>query len=258
MHPILFVLELGAGMRPVASYGVMLALGMVLGAAVSVRAAHRAGIDWNDALAAVAVVAASGLFGSYALQIVVETARGVPLAEAIERGGLVFYGAPIAGSSALALCARWLRIPMARLCDAVVPGIPIAHAMGRLGCFLAGCCYGRPSEVPWSVRFEHPLAAGSIEPVHRHPVQLYESAALLGLALLFVVLPPSRVGDGSRAVGYAAAYASVRLVMERFRGDAERGVFAGLLSTSDLLSLVVLLAAAAYFSVLENRARAAA
>lgn len=248
MHPILFVVESGAGQRPIASFGVMLALGMLLGAVVSVRGAHRAGIDWSDALAIVAVVAASGLFGAYALQVVVETARGAQLRDAAARGGLVFYGAPLAGTLALLVAARAMHVPVGSFCDAVVPGVPIAHAMGRIGCFLAGCCYGRPSDLPWAVSFTDPMAAASIDPVHRHPVQLYESGMLLLLALAFALVPPSQVGTGRRAVAYAGSYAVLRIVVERFRGDAERGFVTAFLSTSDAISLAVLALVAAYFA----------
>lgn len=240
MHPILFVLEIGASQRPVASYGVMLALGMVLGGILAVRAAQRAGIDGSDALAAVAIVSGSGLFGASALQLVVETARGVPLTDALQRGGLTFYGAPIAGTLALVFAARWLRIPLGRFCDVVVPAVPVVHAMGRIGCFLAGCCYGRASDRPWSVSFTHPLAPAAVEPIHRHPVQLYEAGLLLLIALVFVVRPPARVGAGRRAVAYAAAYACVRLFTEMFRGDEDRGFVVGPVSTSQAISLVVL------------------
>lgn len=246
MHPILFVLDLGATTRPVASYGVMLAIGMLLGAFASVRAADRAGIAASDALAAAAIVAGSGLAGAFLLQVVVEAARGVPVGEAIARGGLVFYGAPLAGTAALVVATRWLAIPFGRLVDVAIVGVPIAHAMGRIGCFLAGCCYGRPSDLPFAVTFTDPLAAASIQHVGRHPVQLYESALLLVLALVFVLHRPAHVGDGKRALAYAGLYALVRLAMERFRGDVDRGVLGGVVSTSDLISMGVLLAVAGY------------
>lgn len=256
MHPILFVLELGGGQRPVASFGVMLALGMIMGAALVVRGASRAGIDGADALAIVSIVACAGLFGGYVMQVVVETFRGASLASAAAAGGLTFYGAPVMGIAALVLATRVLGVPFGRFCDVSVGAVPLVHALGRIGCFFAGCCYGSPYEGPLAITITHPLSYASLDPVPRHPVQLYEAGMLFVLAFAFAVVPAAKVGDGRRALAYAGAYAVVRLIAERFRGDAERGFVVGSVSTSDAISLVVLVAALCGMALVKRRARA--
>lgn len=254
MHPILFVLSLGGHERPIASYGAMMALAMLVGGLVGVRAAVRDGMEVGDAIAGAGLVAGGGLAGAYALQLLVVTLETGSLATAFARGGLVFYGAPIVGTLALAAAARPLGASsFARLADVAIPAVPLAHALGRIGCFLAGCCYGRACDLPWAVRFVDPMAAAPDPSVARHPVQLYEAFALLVLAGLLVLVPARRVGDGRRALLYVGLYAVVRLVTERFRGDADRGFVAGPVSTSDAIALVSLAVVLVLFVRLRRR-----
>jgi len=242
MHPILFVVDSGHGPRPIAAFGVLLALGMLVGSFVGVRGASRAGIHWSDGLSAASIACAFGLFGGYLLQVIVESFRSGSIGHAVALGGLTFYGAPIFATLALALAAKPLGFSFARFADSAILAVPVAHALGRIGCFFAGCCFGSSSDGPCAVVFHHPMAPAAIEPIPRHPVQLYEAGALLVVAAVLALAPPRSVGDGRRAVGYAAAYAVIRLVMERFRGDVERGFVVASLSTSDALSLGVLIA----------------
>lgn len=254
MHPIFTELSLFGFTRPIGTYGLMMAFAILSGGIVAVRAAHRAGIDPGDAIAAAGFVAAGGLFGAWLMQIVVETLRTGSLTVAIARGGLVFYGAPIFGTLALALACRPLGIPFGRLVDVAIPAIPIAHAFGRFGCFFAGCCYGDETGAPIGVRFDHPLAADPSS-LLRHPVQLYEAFGLLAIALFLLVRPPARVGDGHRALGYVIAYAVLRTLVERFRGDVDRGLVFGVISTADLVSLVLVVFAVVVLSRTRREAR---
>lgn len=255
MHPLLGELELFGVTRPIGTYGLLMAIGILAGGVVGVRAAHRAGIDAGDALAAAGFVAGGGLFGAWILQLVVETARTGSLSLALDRGGLVFYGAPIFGTLALYVACGPLGVPFLRLVDAAIPCIPLAHALGRMGCFFAGCCYGDETHSAIGVRFDHPLAADP-SPFLRHPVQLYEAFGLFLLSFALLVSKPARVGTGARALTYVLAYAVLRTLVERFRGDEDRGVIFGLLSTADLISLV--LGALALAGLVHLRRKAAA
>ncbi|MBC7172302.1 MAG: hypothetical protein H5U40_07755, partial [Polyangiaceae bacterium] len=98
MHPIVTILEIAGHARPIGGYGVMLALAMLVGAFVTVRAGSRAGLEVGDLIALVGFAAGGGMAGGYALFVAVELARGVPLGEVLTSGGgLVFYGSPIGG-----------------------------------------------------------------------------------------------------------------------------------------------------------------
>ena len=187
-------------------------------------------------IATIGYVTMAGFSGAFLLYAIVEWARtGEPLA-GLEHGGLVFYGAVPTGLGALVLASRSFRLPWLKIVDLSIPGIAMGHALGRVGCFLGGCCFGAEWHGPWSATATHPLAASAHPSVPRHPVQLYEALGLLVLAAIFTFVPARRVGDGGRALAYLMSYAVLRFTVEQLRADTIRGVFGGL-STSMLISL---------------------
>jgi phosphatidylglycerol---prolipoprotein diacylglyceryl transferase len=260
VHPIVTILSIGDHARPVGSYGLMLALAMVVGTFVTVRAGARAGMEPGNLIAVAGFGVGGSMAGSWLLFLAVEASRGVPIGQTIANGGgLVFYGAPVGGTLAMIGACRLLEVPFLRFADAAIPAIPIAHALGRVGCFFAGCCFGAPWEGPFAVRFTHPFAPGAHPDVLRHPTQLYEAFGLLTLALAFVLVPARSVGSGRRALGYVLAYAGLRFSVELFRGDSVRGLFlGGALSTSQLLSLLFAALAGALLLRQKNGSREAA
>ncbi|MEM7606710.1 MAG: prolipoprotein diacylglyceryl transferase family protein [Myxococcota bacterium] len=236
MNPIFTILEFGGVQRPIGNFGIMLAVAMLVAAVVATRAASRGGIDSGSAIAAAGFTAAGALFGASFLYHVVEFFRTGSVSSAFATQGIVFYGAPIGGALALYFTAPRLGLPLGRFLDLAVPGIPMAHAMGRLGCFFGGCCFGRPYDGPFSVQYTHPLAPAAQESVFRHAVPLYESALLLMLAALLMFWPKRRVGSGEHVGVYLAVYAVIRATTETFRGDGVRGVWFGV-STSQWISI---------------------
>ena len=130
--------------------------------------------------------------------------------------------------------------------ERALPALATGHALGRVGCFLGGCCFGRAWDGPLAVHYHDALAPAAALPVGRHPVPLYEAVVLLALALVFASRPSRAAGSGTRLCAYAACYSVLRIGLETLRGDAVRGVFfGGLVSTSQLVALCVLLACAA-------------
>jgi len=121
--------------------------------------------------------------------------------------------------------------------------LPVGHALGRLGCFAAGCCYGRPTDIPWAVRFtdQRSLVPPSLLGTHLHPTQLYEALGNLAIAaVLFRLL--KRVKEGGLKAGavfysYILMYSVLRFVVEIYRGD-DRGAFVAGLSPSQWISIV--------------------
>jgi phosphatidylglycerol:prolipoprotein diacylglycerol transferase len=202
-------------------------------------------------------------------------------------GGLVFYGGAAAAAAVAVWFCRKERVngwSFARLGDVAAPSLALGHVFGRLGCLLAGCCFGAPCAAPWglpfppgSVAFDDLQAAGGLgwratHTMPLHPTQLYEALGELAIFGVLVVLErrqdrgasPARAGH--ILLAYVASYAGLRFVVELFRGDAARGHVLTwtvprlaaalglppeqplLLSTSQLASLVALalVAAAAY------------
>jgi len=175
---------------------------------------------------------------------------------ALRWSGMTSFWGYLAGAAAVTLVCERHRLPLARIADLAAIPMGVALIFARLGCFMAGCDYGKVSSLPWAVRFpagspawrDH-LHSGLISadrawslPVH--PTQLYE--ALLGLVIVGVVLVATRRPrrDGDLFLIAAATYAIGRLAIETLRGDAGRGLYAGV-SSGQIFSLLVLVAIAA-------------
>ncbi len=151
-----------------------------------------------------------------------------------------FLGALIAALTYFARHPDVLRWPMADLCG---PAIALGQAIGRIGCFMAGDDFGRPTSLPWAVVFRDPEVreiGGAPLGIPLHPVQIYESLACLGLFFLLVWLARRKRFDGEIILAYSIIYAVIRFLLEYLRGDADRGfVLGGWLSISQFIAGVV-------------------
>jgi phosphatidylglycerol:prolipoprotein diacylglycerol transferase len=170
-----------------------------------------------------------------------------------------FYGGFIGALLASAIFfRRHPRLPFWRVADLCGPAIALGQAIGRIGCFMAGDDYGRPTSLPWGVAFTDPDAArigGAPLGVPLHPVQLYESVVCLVLFAVLVRLRRRKRFDGEIILAYTLLYAIARFVLEFFRGDADRGfVFGGMLSTSQFIAAILGPAAVALWFVRKQRA----
>jgi len=139
-------------------------------------------------------------------------------------------------------------IPRWRFADLTAPPIALGQAIGRIGCFMAGDDFGRPTHLPWAVTFRDPDAAeigGAPLGVPLHPVQLYESAVCLAIFFFLVWLARRKRFDGEIILAYSMMYAVARFFLECLRGDMDRGfLFGGMLSTSQFIGILVLIIAA--------------
>jgi phosphatidylglycerol:prolipoprotein diacylglycerol transferase len=241
VHPILF----SAGPVTIYSYGVLLASAYLLGLWLAVRRAKSAGVDPACIMDLLIWVIIAALVGAKALLFVVEfnhfTSSWEEFTTLLRSGG-VFYGGLIAAIVVCIWQLRKHRLPLWKSGDLFAPGIALGYMVGRLGCLMAGCCYGRPTTVAWAVTFTDPAAnfnVGTPLNVPLHPTQLYESAA--GLIILLTVLwIEKRPGQfaGRTFWSFAFLYAVLRFIIEFFRGD-DRGMVFNLLSTSQFISVVL-------------------
>jgi len=230
---------------------VMAALGLIVSLTLVVRAARREGIDpdkaWN--LGIIAILAS--MFGSKVLLIITDwdfysRNPGVIFSMATLQAYGVFYGGLIA---AIAACVWYMHrhhMPMLRTTDVFAPGIALGHAIGRLGCFAAGCCYGKPTSLPWGVTFTNPLAAqwvGTPLGVPLHPTQIYEFLVeMANFAFLWWLLKHKRF-DGQVIGAYMFIYGIARFFLEFLRADPERGsVFNGLMTLTQFISILLVIA----------------
>lgn len=241
MHPRL--LELG----PVSihTYGVLLAAAYLTGLWFAARRARARGIDGDRVTDLGIYVIVSALVGAKLLLIVVEFdhfRRDPSEIWTVLRSGGVFYGGLLLAVGVAFWQIRRHRLPVWTTCDAFAPGIALGQAVGRIGCLMAGCCYGAPTDLPWGVTFTDPLAAsntGAPLDVSLHPAQLYESGA--ALAILGLLLLAERRGPappGRTFWTYLLLYPAARLGIELFRGDP-RGTVFEILSTSQFVSLLL-------------------
>jgi len=176
------------------------------------------------------------------------------------RAGGVFYG----GLIAAVLVAFWYitrhGLPLWTTCDLFAPGIALGHVIGRMGCFMAGCCYGRPTTLPWGVTFTDLFAATNVGTplgVALHPTELYEAGAeLIVLVLLLTTERKGRPFPGRTFWGYLLLYALSRFIIEFYRGDP-RGVVFGV-STSQFISLILAPLSVVMLAVLSRRTSAPA
>jgi len=241
VHPIL----LEAGPVTIYSYGVLLAAAYLLGLWLGVRRANAAGLDGNRVLDLGIWVIIAALVGAKALLFFVDfrqfTSSWAEFTTLLRSGG-VFYGGLIA---AVVVCIYQLRkhqLPLWTSADLFAPGIALGYTVGRLGCLMAGCCYGRPTDVSWAITFTDPAAnlnVGTPLNVPLHPTQIYESFA--GLAIFLILMALERRGrqfSGRTFWMFVLLYSISRFFIEFYRGD-ERGFMFNAVSTSQAISIIL-------------------
>jgi phosphatidylglycerol---prolipoprotein diacylglyceryl transferase len=227
------------------AYGVMLAAAYLAGLQLAIVRGRARGIEPARVMDLGIYVIISALLGAKLLLLVTDfryfTSNPGEVFTLVRSGG-VFYGGLIAAVLVAVWYLRRHRLPLWTVTDVFAPGVALGHVIGRLGCFLAGCCYGRQTTVPWAVTFTHPEAAANVGTplgIPLHPTQLYEAGAeLLILGLLLGFEHKGRAFPGRLFWSYMLLYAVSRFFIEIYRGDP-RGTVFDLLSTSQFISVIL-------------------
>jgi phosphatidylglycerol:prolipoprotein diacylglycerol transferase len=257
MHPRLLTVPafelLGRSFGPFTlhTYGVLLAVAFLAGLWVASRQAKRAGLDANRITDMAVWVLIAGLLGAKALLVAVDWSyygRNPRDVLSVFQSGGVFYGGLVAGILVAWWYARRYKLPGWQTADVLAPGVMLGQAIGRLGCFSAGCCWGKPTPLPWAVTFTDVYAArqvGTPMDTPLHPSQLYESFAAFLIFLVLLWVAPRKRFHGQVALVYVALYSAVRFGLEFLRGDPDRGSWLrGTVSTSQIIAVVLLLGVA--------------
>ena len=249
MYPELFRI----GSFPVNTYGVFLAIAFLCAILVTAKLAERDGLPRDRVYDLCLWMLLAGLVGSKILMLFTEPEyRANPL-QLISldflRSGGVFYGGLLGAVAAGYFLMKRYKLPWWKTADACAPGIAIGNFFGRQGCFAAGCCWGKPTTLPWGVQFSeagHEITGVPID-AHLHPTQLYESFAMLLVFLFLLWLHKRRRFSGQVVLIYALLYSVIRFSIEFVRDDPRGDIF-GLttltgLSTSQMISIVIGLSA---------------
>ena len=245
MYPELFRI----GSFPINTYGVFLAIAFLCGILITAKLAERDGLPRERVYDLCLWMLLASLIGSKVLMLFTEPEyRENPLGllslDFLRSGG-VFYGGLIGAILAGYFLMKRYKLPFWKTADACAPGIAVGNFFGRQGCFAAGCCWGKPTSLPWGVQFSelgHEITGVPIDQ-HLHPTQLYESFAMLLVFFFLLWLHKRKRFSGQVVLVYGLLYAVIRFAVEFVRDDP-RGDILGLttltgLSTSQMISLII-------------------
>jgi len=233
------------------TYGFLVATGVLLGLWISVRNSERLGYNGDDAWNFGILLVLSGIVGSKLLYIIDGLIEhnmqwsDLFTISTLQAGG-VFSGGLLAAFVAAWWFVRKHHMPPLGTCDAFSPGLALGHAIGRIGCFAAGCCYGKETHHWWGVTFRNPLAhsiTGTPLGVALEPTQLFESAVQFANFVFLMWLLKHRKFDGQVFGAFMFIYGIARFFIEFLRGDPDRGLlFNGAVTVTQLIAIGLVLA----------------
>ncbi len=252
MHPIL----VNFGWFHLPTYGVLLVTAILGGIYTAMRLGRRIGLDSSLVLDYCTWIVLVALVGAKVLMVLTEWSYyrdhlGEIFSFSTFMAGGVFYGAFLAATFFTVWYVHVQKISFWKLADVMGPAVALGQSVGRLGCFSAGCDYGKPTTVRWGVTFTSKFAhevTGVPLGVRLHPAQIYESLATFVIFGLLLWWFPKRKRDGDVFLAYVGLYAVARFFLEFLRGDEDRGfVFNHLLSTSQFIAILAVAGVAAVF-----------
>ncbi len=237
--PILFRL----GSLNFYAYGFFIAVGFILGFLLAIRRGRQEGISDERIIDLLFLIVISAILGSRLLFVLVnlEHFRDDPLQTLkIWEGGLVFYGGLLLSVAVSFGYLKWRRLPVWKIADLFSPSIALGLFFGRMGCFFAGCCYGKETSLPWGITFTDPNSLARLN-VTLHPAQIYEA---IGSLLLFLFLnwkAKRKVFDGQIFFFFLLIYSVLRFMIEFLRDDPRGFFWGGMLSTSQGIGIFLAL-----------------
>lgn len=234
MHPLL----VNFSFLHVQSYPFILLLSLLLGVFVSAQEARHFKISPQIILILSIPTIFSALLGARVFYLI--SNFDFNLNSFLFHGGIGFYGGLISGALCLLFLAYKNNIPWKMLFSAASPGLSLAHALGRVGCLLKGCCYGKKCDLPWAIYYQDPLSKAPLN-APLHPSQIYEIIGLIAISLILFVnnRKPLKMGLESWKI-YLFSYSFLRFFIEFTRGDPSRGQW-GALSPSQWISIAIIL-----------------
>jgi phosphatidylglycerol:prolipoprotein diacylglycerol transferase len=251
MHPELFSI----GPLTIPTYGLFVALGFAVALFVTVKIGKTRGFDSAQIMDMGFIIILCAIIGSRLGYVLLNPSYYLnhPL-DIIKtwQGGLVFSGGLVLVVLVMSWYLKHHNLPYWKTADLWAPGMAIGQAIGRIGCFMAGCCYGRPTDVKWCVVFTHPQSFAPLN-VCIHPTQLYSSLAGFIIFAVLMLLTAKKKYDGQIFIWLIILHSLARLFIERFRGD-DRGLVPGTeMSVTQLITLLLLIAAVVTLFVIKSK-----
>mgnify|MGYP006287377781 FL=1 len=253
MYPVLFQI----GGISLYTYGLFIALGFIAGIAIAKAEARRLGRSPERITDLCFFILIAAIVGSRVFYVL--TTPSTFLESPLEvfkiwNGGLVFYGGFIGALITVAVYLKRHAMPLWETLDILAPAMAFGHFLGRIGCFFAGCCFGKSCDLPWAITFTHPetLAPPGIA---LHPTQLYSAGANLAIFGILWLTRTRKGFSGQTALTYVILYGISRGIIEIFRADFRGHFLFGTISISQLISVLFALAAAVLWAYLKGRTR---
>lgn len=237
------------------TYGLFVATGFLVGLLVTIKISKAEGIAAQQTMDIGFLMILAAIVGSRLMYVFMNLSyyleRPLDILK-IWQGGLVFSGGIICVVLTVLWYTRRRRLSFWRMADLWSPGMAVGQAIGRIGCFMAGCCYGKPTKSEWGVVFTDPHSLAPLN-IPLHPTQLYSSASGFVIFFILLLLHPRRTFNGQVFLWLLVLHSTARLFVERYRGD-DRGILLGSsMSITQLVTLAILIGAIVALFVFKRR-----
>lgn len=251
MHPVLFKIHIPEALQFILpdsitlySYGILIMLGAIISmtyTAIVARKKYGVSFDTSNSLFLIIFI---GAFLGGKVFYFFENPTYFMENPGLLWGsrGFVFYGSLLFSVSGILIFFKIQKLPLLKMLDIIAVTTGIVHAFGRMGCFMAGCCYGEPTGSNYGVVFRGPDSLAKPLDTHLHPTQLYSVALIIAVLITIFILKSKQRFDGQLFLVYIMMYSVGRSVIEMFRGDLSRGfIIDDWLSHSQFISVIILI-----------------
>jgi phosphatidylglycerol:prolipoprotein diacylglycerol transferase len=237
------------------TYGFFVALGFAAGIWTAVKVGKSRGVPSQQVMDMAFVMILWAIIGSRLFYVLINFSYfKAHLLDILKvwQGGLVFSGGLVATAVAMTWYLRRHRLSFLSTGDLWAPSLALGQAIGRIGCFMAGCCYGRPTGSSWGVLFTNPKSLAPLN-IRLYPTQLFEAFSLFVIFVFLIFLHGKRKFEGQVFLWYLILHSTARLFVERFRGD-ERGLIPGSeMTATQFVALLILLGSVVALLVIRSR-----
>ena len=263
MHPTLFQInipEFLQGILPdsitIYSYGFLIMIGAIVAMSyTAIRAKRSLGVSYDTSQSLFLIIFIGAFLGGKVFYFFEDPSYFMENPSSLWGSrGFVFYGSLVFSVGGILVFFKIKKLPILKMLDIIAVTTSLVHVFGRMGCFMAGCCYGIPTNSNYGVVFRNADSLARPLDTHLHPTQLYSiTLILLILATIFILRSRQRF-DGQLFLSYLMIYSIGRSVIEVFRGDLSRGfIIDNILSHSQFISLIILIVSAYYYVKLNKK-----